>query len=70
MTHFETKSYLTINLEDNMKFRFHESMPNYFDPICNINCKANLLLISFERGMKHMSQPLKTEQRNTNQVFT
>lgn len=53
-----------------MKFRFHESMPNYFDPICNINCKANLLLISFERGMKHMSQPLKTEQRNTNQVFT
>ena len=70
MTHCETKSYLTINLEDNMKFRLNESMPNYFNPICNINCKANLLLISFERGKGHMSLPLNTERHNRNQVFT
>ena len=29
MTHCETKDYLTINLEDNMQFGLHESMPNY-----------------------------------------
>lgn len=52
MTHFETKSYLTINLEDNMKFRLHESMPNYFNPICYIGCMANLLLNSFEKKNK------------------
>ena len=49
MTHFETKSFLTINLEDNMQFRLHESMPNYFNPICYIGCMANLLLNSFEK---------------------
>ena len=70
MPHFETKSFLTINLEDNMQFRLHERMPNYFNPICYINCKANLLLISFAKGKEHMSQPLNTERHNTNQVFT
>lgn len=70
MTRCETKDYLTINLEDNIKFRLHESMPNYFNPVCDINSKANLLLISFERVKEHMSQPLNIERHNTNQVFT
>ena len=70
MTRCETKDYPTINLEDNIKFRLHESMPNYFNPVCDINCKANLLLISFERVKEHMSQPLNIERHNTNQVFT
>lgn len=53
-----------------MQFGLHESIPNYFHHLCYINCKANLLLISFERVKEHMSQPLNIERHNTNQVFT
>lgn len=51
MTHFETKSFLTINLEDNMQFRLHESMPNFFHLFCYINSETNLQPKPFNKGL-------------------
>lgn len=50
MTHCETRSNLTINLEDNMQFRLHESMPNFF-LFCYISSETKLQLKSFNKGL-------------------
>lgn len=54
MTHCETKDYLTINLEDNMQFGLHESMPNYFHHLCYISGETNLQPQSIEKGARRI----------------